>query len=56
MCGEDGYWIYKSLIENIGEREKRCLPFVNMCLCVWMVMLVDDMDLFADTTLLNFDK
>ena len=29
MWGNEGYWIYKTMLGNIGERDKRSLPFVN---------------------------
>ena len=40
----------------IGEREKKCLLFVNMCLHAWMEKLSDDVDLWADLSPLDFDK
>ena len=40
----------------IGEREKECLPFVNMCLRAWVKKLSDDVDLWEDLTSLDFDK
>ena len=30
--GEDGYWVYTTMLDNIGSRESASLPFVNMCL------------------------
>ena len=29
-CGEEGIYIYNELVQMIGEREKNCLPYVNM--------------------------
>ena len=57
MFGEDdGIGIYNGLIELIGEREKQCLPLINMCLRAWMDKLSVDMDLWADLSPLDFDK
>ena len=57
MFGEDdGIGIYNGLIELIGEREKQCLPLVNMCLRAWMEKLTVDMDLWADLSPLDFDQ
>ena len=54
--GECGTWIYNTLRDNIGEREKNCLPFINLCLRVWMQMLIEETDIFADWSPLDFDK
>ena len=40
--------LYNELIGIIGEQDKKCLPFVNMCLRVWMNKVADDVDLWAD--------
>ena len=56
MFGEDGYWMYNQLIAHIGKRDKRCLPFVNLCLWVWMEKLTEDMNLWDDVASLDFDK
>jgi hypothetical protein len=31
-----GILVYNDLVGMFGEREKSCLPFVNMCLCTWI--------------------
>ena len=53
---DDSIRIYNELIGMIGEREKKCLPFVNMCLRAWMEMLSNDLDLWADLSPLDYDK
>jgi hypothetical protein len=53
---EEGIPIYNELLNNIGERDKQCMPFVNMCLRAWMNRLSEDLDLWADLSLLDFDK
>ena len=40
-----GSHVYNELHEIIGERDKNCLPFVNMCLCTWLEPLHDDADI-----------
>ena len=32
-----------------------CLPLANMCLCAWMEMMVNDPELWADSSSLHFD-
>ena len=54
--GEEGIWVYNTMIENIGEREKCSLPFVNMCLRSWMDRLLEDIDLWPNMNLLQYDK
>ena len=46
--GECGTWMYNALRDNIREREKNCLPFINLCLRIWMQMLIEETDVFAD--------
>ena len=40
--------IYNQLLGMVGERDRNCLPFVNMCLRTWMEKLNDNADLCAD--------
>ena len=42
--GKDNNCMYNQLIANSGEREKTCLPFVDMCLREWMDSFSEDMD------------
>ena len=58
MFVEDGYWIYNTLITDIGEREKLCLSLASMCLWTWLKQLGEDTNIesFADPNPLNFDK
>ena len=55
---DDGIDLYNQLIGMIGEREKQCLPLVNMCLRAWMDRLANDEtgNLWADLSPLDFDK
>ena len=55
MWGEEGYWIYKTMLDNIGERDKRSLPFVNMCLRSWMRRLAEDGNLWPEMDSLDYD-
>ena len=55
VWGEEGYWIYKTMLDNIGERDKRSLPFVNMCLRSWMLRLLEDGDLWPEMDSLDYD-
>ena len=54
--GNMGISIFNDLVGMIGERDRNCLPFVNMCLCTWLEHLKDDPDLWADTYLFEYDK
>ena len=54
--GDVGIDIYNDLIEIIGEQDKNCLPFVNMCLRTWLNHLIVDTDLLGDMSPFNFDK
>ena len=54
--GRVGIPVYNDLIGIIGERDKNCLPFVNMCLRTWKDRLSVDPDVWADQYLFNFDK
>ena len=54
--GKSGIHVYNDLLGIIGERDKNCLPFVNMCLRTWMERLSDDADEFAELYLFDFDK
>ena len=54
--GKHGVHIYNQLLEMIGERDRNCLPFVNMCLRTWMEKMNDDADLWADMPSFDFDK
>lgn len=54
--GDEGIHLYNELIGIIGEQDKKCLPFVNMCLRVWMNKVADDVDLWADLQVLDFEK
>ena len=54
--GFEGPHMYNELICLIGEKEKKCLPFVNMCLRAWMERLSDDVELWADVSVLDFEK
>jgi hypothetical protein len=54
--GNMGISIYNDLVGMIGERDRNCLPFVNMCLRTWLEHLTADPDLWADTYLFDFDK
>ena len=54
--GKVGIHIYNDLINIIGERDKNCLPFVNMCLRTWMEHLSDEPDIWADLYLFDFDE
>ena len=56
MFGGEGTDMYNEMLCLIGEREKKCLPFVNMCLRAWMNRLSDDVDLWSDLTVLDFEK
>ena len=40
--------IYNQLLGMVGERDRNCLPFMNMCLRTWMEKLNNDADLSAD--------
>ena len=40
----------------IGERDKNCLPFVNMCLFTWLEHLWEDPDFWADVYQFGFDE
>ena len=51
-----GVRIYNELVGMIGEREKNCLPFINMCLRSWLTKLKDDADHFADVPSFEFDQ
>ena len=53
---DDGVGIYNELVGLIGEEEKHCLPLVNLCLRAWMRMLSEDLDLWSDSSPLDFDK
>jgi len=53
--GYEGIHMYNELVDLIGKREKKCLPFVHMCLRVWMRQLVGKPDLLADLSVLNFE-
>ena len=48
--------MYNELIALIGERENKCLPFVNMCLRAWKIKLAEDIDLWANLDLLHFEE
>ena len=54
--GDVGIDIYNDLIEIIGEQDKNCLLFVNMCLRTWLNHLIVDTDLLGDMSPFNFDK
>ena len=54
--GKSGMNVYNDLLGIIGERDKNCLPFVNICLRTWMERLSDDADEFAELCLFDFDK
>ena len=54
--GKIGIQVYNDLVEIIGERDKNCFPFVNMCLRTWMEHHSDDADKWADLYLFEFDK
>ena len=54
--GDEGIDIYNDLMEIIGERDKNCLPFMNMCLRTWLHHLVIDGDLLDDMSPFNFDE
>ena len=43
------------MINNIGEREKGSLPFVNMCLRSWMIRLSEDGNLWPQIDTLDYD-
>ena len=51
-----GIGLYNELHELIGERDKNCLPFVNMCLRTWLVRLRDNPDVYADKYVFEFDQ
>ena len=53
--GDDGNHMHHLLCELIGERDKRCLPYVNMCLRAWLPKLVEDLELWCDWSPLDFD-
>ncbi len=54
--GDDGYHMHHLLVGMIGEVDKRCLPYVNMCLRSWLPKLVNDMELWSDWSSLDFDS
>ena len=43
------------MLYNIGEREKRSLPFVNMCLRSWMRRLAEDGNLWPEMDSFDYD-
>ena len=45
--GRVGIPVYNDLIGIIGERDKNCLPFVNMCLRTWKDRLSVDPDVWV---------
>jgi len=51
-----GIGLYNKLYKLIGERDKNCLPFVNMCLRTWLVRLCKDPDLYVDKSEFKFDR
>ena len=55
VWGEDGYWVYKTMLDNIGSRERASLPFVNMCLRSWMLRLLEDGELWPNLDTLDYD-
>ena len=50
--------MYNLLIQNIGERDKKCLSLFNICLRIWMDRLSEDLygSLWSDISPLDFDK
>ena len=54
--GDPGIGLYNELVSMICEKDKNCLPFVNMCLRTWIEHLRDDPDLWANTYQFDFDK
>ena len=54
----DGVDIYNQLVDRLGEQRNQCLPLVNICIRVWMDMLINNNigDLWADLSPLDFDK
>ena len=48
--------MYNDLIESIGERDRKFLPFVNIFLHTCMKRLSVDTDIWANLYLFNFDK
>ena len=54
--GKFGTTVYNTLLGIIGERDKNCIPFVNMCLRTWLKRLSVDPDTWSDTYLFDFDK
>ena len=55
MWGKEGYWIYKTMLDNIDERDKRSLSFMNMCLRSWMHRLAEDGNLWPEMESLDYD-
>jgi len=53
---EEGTHMYNALVELIREQEKKCLLFVNMCPRAWMKRLSEDVDLFANLDILDFEQ
>ncbi len=53
--GYEGLDMYNEMVSMIGEQEKRCLPFVNMCLRAWMKRLSEDVD-WSNLDVLDFEK
>ena len=53
--GDMGISIYNDLVGMIGERDRNCLPYVNMCLRSWLEHLKEDPDLWADSYQFDFD-
>ena len=54
--GDISICIYNDLVGMIGEREKKCPPFVNMCIHTWIDHLRKYPDLWADMYQFDFGK
>ena len=54
--GKEGLRVSNELVSMIGDRDKKCLPFLNMCLCTWIEHLREDPDLWADVYQFDFDE
>ena len=52
---ENGYWVYKTMLDNIGSRERASLLFVDMCHRSWMLRLSEDGDLWSNLDTLYYD-
>ena len=54
--GKSGIPVYNDLRGVLGDRDKNCIPFMNMCLRTWLERLIIDPDIWADHYLFDFDK